>query len=94
MLTVHACIDSTVEIANESPFICVFRMRAQNDDVIGALIGPLARSFHKTLRMGDVVKASGRFVDGVHLGYTKVFAITSIDMPKAATTGRNINVWG
>jgi hypothetical protein len=94
MLTVHACIDSTVEIANESPFICVFRMRAQNDDVIGALIGPLARSFYKILRIGDVVEVSGRFIDGMHLGYTKVFAISKINMPKAAATGRNINLWG
>lgn len=93
MLTVHACVDSTVEIVNESPFICIFRIRVQRDDVIGALVGDLARCFYRTLRMGDVIKVSGKFVEASHIGYAKVFAINKIDMPKDAKTGRTINVW-
>ena len=90
----HACVDGPAKISCESPFIVTFVLRYRGDDVIAALIGNLARVFYKTLRIDDIIKVDGRFVNGSHIGYNQVFVVEKMDCPKSASTGRNLNVWG
>lgn len=89
-----AAVRGPVRVDSESPFICSFVVGHKNEEVVAVLIGDLGRALHGTLRIHDIIEMEGRFINGDIIGEKQVYAISKINLPQDASTGRNLNAWG
>jgi len=85
-----------VRVDRESPFMATFMAKINNDEIVAVLTGDLGRSIYKTLRIHDLFRVDGYTMPGSRcdLDYKVVFCIEHITLPKDASTGRNLNLWG
>jgi hypothetical protein len=86
---------SEAKVVCESPFICVFNIEHRNETVVAALVGDLARSLGRTIRVNDKLALEGEMKDtvGILKGVKKAFVIHKMNLPEDAKIGRNLNKW-
>lgn len=84
---------SEAKVVCESPFICVFDIEHRNEIVVAALVGDLARSLGRTIRVNDNITLEGEMKDtvGILKGIKKAFLVHKINLPDDAKIGRNLN---
>jgi hypothetical protein len=84
---------SEAKVVCESPYLCMFEIEHRGEIVVAVLVGDLARSLGKTVRMNDNLTLEGEMKDtvGIIKGIKKAFIIHKMNLPEDAKIGRNLN---
>jgi len=69
---------SEAEVIMESPFLCIFDILFDNEEVPVVLMGNLGRAIFNSNRISDITGIQGVIVNGEHLGHHKILLIKKV----------------